>query len=612
MVENKDKTAQAQLSEKEAQKLARERVSSNETTSGEAAAVISVSQPVASPEHELQHGVSARREAEQASADNDGSALPDRELPVDLSLDDVHDETGNPENIGNSPNSTSQADTKNIAESSLQDDSSVTGTLVARAPASADNEPAGARDDAAKSAGQEQPGELVDPDKPGNPEELNEQGEAEESEGEEEPEIPAEMEHPTDLAERLENMPLEEQVSLLRSLPAENAAEALVEMDETARVELMEELDTGTAASLVSEMSPDDAADVLDELDDEHREELLRHLEHEDAEEILSLMAFDPDTAGGIMNTEIVVLDQSLTVDEAIKVLRRDIEDKEIPYYAYVVDEDEHLAGVLSLRDLLVSPRGTVLKDAASSGRALITVTFDEDRSEVARLFSDYNFMALPVVDHEGRLLGIVTHDDVIDMINEMASEDMLGMVGAGQDESVDTPARESIRMRLPWLVVNMLNSSLSACVVYMFEGSIATMPILAVLMPMVANQAGNTGQQALAVIIRQLALENMDRKRSLRAVHREVKISLCNGLLLSILVWLGVYFLEHNPMLSSLMVFALAMDMLLGALAGASIPLILKRLGRDPAQASSIFLTAITDGAGFFIFLGLATLFLL
>jgi magnesium transporter len=405
-------------------------------------------------------------------------------------------------------------------------------------------------------------------------------------------------------------LPLDEQLSLLQSLPAEHAAEALVEMDEGSRIELMEQLDTSTAANLIGEMSPDDAADVLDELEVEQRDELLQRLELKEAEEIRTLMAFDPDSAGSIMNTEIVVLNQDLTVDEAIEVVRRDIEDKELPYYAYIVAEDDFLTGVLSLRDLLLLPKGTVLRNASRGN--IISVTFDQERNEVARMFSDYNFMALPVVDREGRILGIITHDDVIDLINELASEDMLGMVGAGQDESVNTSAGESVKMRLPWLLVNMINSAVSASMVYLFEGSIAAMPILAVFMPMVANQAGNTGQQALAVIIRQLALEKLDKERAFMAIRREVRISLCNGILLAILVWCGVYLVTRNTLLSTLMILALVMDMLLGALAGASIPLLLKKFGRDPAQASSIFLTAITDGAGFFIFLGLATLFLI
>jgi magnesium transporter len=420
-----------------------------------------------------------------------------------------------------------------------------------------------------------------------------------------------EDELPVDLAGIIENLSLAEQVSIVRNLSVEQAAEALVEMDESARVELLENLAPEEAASLVGEMSPDDAADILDELEEEHRDVLLNNLETEDAEEIRGLMAFDPETAGGLMNTEVVILRTFLTADEGIRQLRRDMEDKEIPYYAYVVGAEGRLDGVLSLRDLMLAPKGAVLGEMLRD-KQVISVNCGADRSEVAHLFGDYNFMALPVVDARKRLLGVITHDDVFDMLHELASEDMLGMVGAGQDESVSTPWLESVKMRLPWLVVNMLNSSISAFVVYMFEGSIAALPVLAVLMPMVANQAGNTGQQALAVIIRQLALEKLDGKNAVQAVRREAKISLLNGLLLAALVFLGVFCLTGNSKLSLLLVGALVMDMFLGAIAGASIPLLLKKMGRDPAQASSIFLTAITDSAGFFIFLGLSTLFIL
>ncbi|MBR3880887.1 MAG: magnesium transporter, partial [Mailhella sp.] len=198
-----------------------------------------------------------------------------------------------------------------------------------------------------------------------------------------------------------------------------------------------------------------------------------------------------------------------------------------------------------------------------------------------------------------------------LDIILEEASSDMLGMVGAGQDETVDTPWTRSVHIRLPWLVINMCTSSLSAFIVSLFEGSIAEMALLAVLMPMVANQAGNTGQQALAVMIRQLATESFDAKRSWGAVIRESKIGLGTGLVMALLAYLGVLLLSGNSLLAFVMGFSLLLDMFLGAIAGGAIPLILRALGRDPAQASSIFLTALTDSGGFFIFLGLATFFL-
>lgn len=417
--------------------------------------------------------------------------------------------------------------------------------------------------------------------------------------------------HPADVAEHIEHLSLDKQVCLLTSLPVEDAAEALAEMDEHLRVELLENIDPDKAASIVGEMSPDDAADVLDELDEDHSDVLLSKLETEDAEEIRNLMAFDPETAGGVMNTEILILEQNLTADQAIQQLRKEISDKEIPYYAYVVRPDGTLSGVLSLRDLLLCPPGLTLEQALAD-QELISIAFDASREEVARLISHYNFMALPVTDREGRLLGVISHDDVIDIIQDLAGENLLGMVGAGQDESTDTPWLESVKMRLPWLMVNMINSALSASVVYLFDGSIAQMAILAVFMPMVANQAGNTGQQALAVMIRQLALEKFESRKAWTAVLREGKIGLCNGILLGVFVFLGVWFFTDNRALSGVMVAALVLDMLLGAFAGASIPLLLKKMRRDPAQASSIFLTALTDGAGFFLFLGLATIFLL
>ena len=419
-----------------------------------------------------------------------------------------------------------------------------------------------------------------------------------------------ELTHAADIAEYIETLHVDEQFHVLASLPLDEAAEALAEMDEHSRVAILTYMGPDMAADMVGQMSPDDAADVLDELEEEHSDELLSKIEDEDAKEIRHLMAYDPDTAGGIMNTEIVILEQDMTADQAINHLRSVIEDKEVPYYVYVVGKSEHLLGVLSLRDLLLCKPTQQLREALND-QDLISVPFDAPREEVARVIGHYNFMALPVVDYSGRLLGVIAHDDIIDMIQDLASEDMLGMMGAGHDETVDTPWSESIRMRLPWLLVNMVNSVLSASVVYFFDGSIAQMAMLAVLMPMVANQAGNTGQQALAVIIRHLALDG-DGVKERKAISREVKIGLCNGLILGVLAWAGVFFFTGNFALGAVMSVALILDMLLGALAGICIPLVLRRMGRDPAQASSIFLTAITDGAGFFLFLGLATLFLL
>ncbi|MDR0466101.1 MAG: magnesium transporter [Deltaproteobacteria bacterium] len=421
----------------------------------------------------------------------------------------------------------------------------------------------------------------------------------------------AEFSHPADVADQIENLPVEQRVSALESLPVEHAAEALTELEEHVRVELIENLKPDQAATLLAEMSPDDAVDVLDELDEDHRAEILDSLDQEDAEAIRSLMAFDPDTAGGVMNTEILILNQNLTADMAIEQVRKEAEDKEFAYYAYIVDDHDILTGILSLRDLILCKSGVVLRDILPPQRA-VSVLYDRDKNEVAQILGRYNFMAVPVLDYEGRVLGVVTHDDVLDIIQDAATEDMQGMVGAGQDESVDTPWRHSVRMRLPWLVVNMINSAFAAFVVSLFDGTIAEMTFLAVLMPIVANQAGNTGQQALAVTIRHLAVDRLDRDKAFGTVVRETRIGLTIGIAVAALVFAILGFFSANWPLAGVMSLALVLNMVVGAAAGSSIPLVLRALGRDPAQASSIFLTMITDSGGFFIFLGLATLVLL
>lgn len=416
--------------------------------------------------------------------------------------------------------------------------------------------------------------------------------------------------HPADAADHIEALDLSDQVKFIKQLTIKDAAESIAEMDDHEQKLLISQLNAGFASRILEHMAPDDATDILETLEDPVRNKLLRGISPEDRAEISSLLKYDSETAGGVMNTEVVIIKQDLTVDQAITQLRKEVEDKEIPYYAYVVDEYENLAGVLSMRDLLTSRPGRVLSDLVKN-QNLISVPYDRDKEEVARLIARYNFLALPVVDHGGKLLGVVTVDDVIDIIHEEASEDMQAMVGAGPDETTDSPWLYSVKVRLPWLVINMINSAVSAWVVHFFEGTIAEMAILAVLMPMVANQAGNTGQQALAVMIRQLATEKFDRKRSWVAVLRETKIGMLNGLLISLMVFLAVWALTAKPHLATVMSLALVFDMIIGAIAGASIPLVLKELGRDPAQASSIFLTTITDSMGFLLFLGMAELFL-
>ncbi len=422
---------------------------------------------------------------------------------------------------------------------------------------------------------------------------------------------PQEETHPADAADHIEGLGLDEQVKFVKQLPIKDAAESIAEMENSDQVQLILRLNQGFAARILESMAPDDATDILEQLNEEHRRSLLGRISDEDRAELRNLLTFHPETAGGVMNTEVVILDQGLTADQAIKKIRDEVENKEIPYYAYLADPVGRLTGVVSLRDILVSRHGHFLKDLVKT-QNLISVTYDTDKEEVARLISHYNFLALPVVDFGNRLLGVVTVDDVIDIIQAEASEDMQAMVGAGADETTDSPVLYSVKKRIPWLTLNVLNSALAAWVVHLFAGTIAQMAILAALMHIVSNQAGNTGQQALAVMIRQLAMEKFDRKRSWLAVLRELRVGLINGLAIGILIFVAVWALTQNFTLGMCMGVALGFDMLVGALFGSSIPLILKEIGRDPAQASTIFLTTITDAVGFASLLGLAAWLLL
>lgn len=419
-------------------------------------------------------------------------------------------------------------------------------------------------------------------------------------------EHPQEDTHPADAADHIEGLDLLEQVKFIKQLPIRDAADSIAEMDSHDQVPLMQSLNHGLAARIIEEMSPDDATDLLEQLDDDHQRTLLGRVSDEGRAELRNLLTFHPETAGGVMNTEVVILPQDLNVDQAITKIRNEVEDKEMPYYAYLTDTAGRLTGVVSLRDMLVSRHGHFLKDLVKS-QNLISVTYDVDREKVAHLISHYNFLAMPVVDFGNRLLGVVTVDDVIDIIQAEASEDMQAMVGAGGDENTDSPVLYSVQKRLPWLLLNVFNSAIAAYVVHLFEGTIAQMAILAVLMPVVANMAGNTGQQALAVMIRQLAVVKFDRKRSWVAVLRELRVGVINGIVIGILVFLAIWGMTMNLPLGVCTGVALGTDMLVGSLFGASIPLILKELGRDPAQASSIFLTTITDAFGFLSLLALA-----
>jgi magnesium transporter len=329
--------------------------------------------------------------------------------------------------------------------------------------------------------------------------------------------------------------------------------------------------------------------------------------------EVQELLGYAEGTAGRIMTPDVFALNEELTVGEAISAIQGASRDIEMVFYLYVVDERNHLVGVVSLRQLLLVPPTTPLKKIM--GTDVISVRTDTDQEEVARIVARYNLLGVPVVDVENKLVGVVTVDDVIDVIREEATEDIYALAGVRSDEHALSAPVRSVRLRLPWLLVNLATAVLAASVVHLFEDTIQQVVVLAALMPIVAGMGGNAATQTLAVIVRGLALGEVTWENSRRVLLKEFLVGLANGLANGLVaaaivcLWFGLS--VKTAMIGAIIASAMINNMVIAGIAGTLIPLILKRLKADPAIASSVFVTTCTDIGGFFSFLGLATLFI-
>ena len=412
------------------------------------------------------------------------------------------------------------------------------------------------------------------------------------------------------LTEELEHQSEEEAVKTLEALPPEVAGEVLDHMDPEHASELLARLKDPEAADLLEEMWPDNAVDVIEALPEEKRTELLRLLQREAPKEaavLQKLSQYRPDTAGGLMSPDVVALPEHLTVEEAIAELRRLADEAEVLYYAYVVDRDGKLLGVLSMRDLILSDPQTPIREIMY--RDVVTVPVDLDAEEVARIFDRYHYLALPVVDRDGRLLGIVTFDDVIDTIREEETEDMQRLVGVAPEDKALDPWHESLQRRLPWLLINLATAFAAAGVVAFFEGTISKLPKLVIFMPIIAGQGGNTGSQTVTVVVRAIALGELKPGEGWRVVLKELILGAVHGLVIGAIVATIAYLWQGSPMLGVVVALAMIFNLIMAGVAGALIPLGLRFWGADPALASTIFLTTVTDICGFLFLLGLGTL---
>ncbi len=361
-------------------------------------------------------------------------------------------------------------------------------------------------------------------------------------------------------------------------------------------------------ARLVQEIPSDDAAALVDHLPEELSNEVLELMRRRESGQVESLLDYAERTAGRIMNPNVFALSEDLTVAEAVSALQSAI-NVEMVFYLYVVDGRRHLVGVTSLRRLLLVSPETPLKRIMTPD--VFSVRVDTDQEEAARLVASYNLLAIPVVDEENKLAGVITVDDVIDVLKDEATEDLYRLAGVSGDERVETPAFEALRKRLPWLGVNLVTAFLAASVVAAFEGTIQQATALAVFMPIVAGMGGNAATQTLTVIVRGLALGELSWPNARKTLIKEASIGLGNGVVLGVVGGLVAWVTKGNPVLGLLLGMAMVCNMLVATTAGTLVPLGLKAIKVDPALASSVFITTFTDVVGFASFLGLATIFI-
>jgi magnesium transporter len=412
---------------------------------------------------------------------------------------------------------------------------------------------------------------------------------------------------PADLSPVLPLLLEEDRKRILSLLiEAGKAARALFELDEHDLDEILESTDDATLASICSSSAPDDAADLLDVLDEDRRARILEILGATQGAKLESLLEGEEETAGSLMNTEFLALDEELTVAQAIEAIRQ-YPRKESFFYVYCVDADQHLVGVLSLRSLILANAALQLKGIMV--QSVVRTQIDSSPEEVAQLVSKYDLLSVPVVDMQNTLVGVVTVDDVLDVIQEQAEEDLLHLAGVDISERVTTPARESWRTRFPWLAVNLVTAFAAASVVRFFEPTIEKWTALAAFMPIVAGMGGNAGTQTLTVFVRALALGEVDWRSGLRPIWKELLVGLANGVCIGAITAAIVGLWTGQWVLAGILLVAMTLNLIIAGVAGGFVPLILERFGFDPAVASSIFVTTCTDVGGFFSFLGLATI---
>jgi magnesium transporter len=409
---------------------------------------------------------------------------------------------------------------------------------------------------------------------------------------------------PADLADVLSALGDQDRLTAVQALPPEVSSQALAEMPETAHPgETLAALDSAQAGEIVEELDDDDAADLLGELEPAEQDRILNTVEHPAA--VKGLLKYGEETAGGRMTTRLVTVPDTATAAQALDEIRRQAEAVKDFYQVFVVSQDQRLVGLLPFKDLVVSRPERLVREFMAP--ADVTVRPESDQEEVARLLARYNLPSVAVVDGTDRLLGRITFDDVIDVVEDESTEDILKFGGVSGGEELASGWRQAVRSRLPWLYLNLLTAFLAGGVVYAFQDTVQRTVALAVWMPIIAGMGGNAGTQALAVTVRRLALGLMPSQLFVRVVIKEVVVGIVNGLAIGIVVGVIALLMGEPSRLGTVVFLAMTGNLLVAGFAGGFIPVLLERYRIDPAIASSIFVTTFTDVCGFLLLLGLA-----
>jgi magnesium transporter len=417
--------------------------------------------------------------------------------------------------------------------------------------------------------------------------------------------------HSSEIAILFENLSPTEREHIVNILSAETASEVLSAMDEEHHpAELLVNLTPEKRSEIVEELDYDDATDLISQMDESDQQEILDDIDHEDASAIRNLLTYDEDTAGGLMNTDVIKVNTSFTKNEALEAIIHQSEEMEEFYTLYAVNDAEELQGILSIKDIIKAKRQVTVSELVNTD--FVYVRAELDQEEVARLFSQYNVTSIPVVDEGMKLLGRITVDDIIDVLEEENTEDILKISGVSEDEELSGGWQDAIKSRLPWLVINLATAFLAASVIRSYEDTAKKLPIISAYMIIIAGMGGNAATQALAVTVRRISLSDLTDKQAYATVIKEFLVGMVNGAATGAIVFVVALLYDANPMLGVVMFLAMTGNLIVAGVTGASIPLLLKRVGIDPAVASSIIITTFTDCVGFLMPLWLATKLLL